>query len=55
VLEEAEAQDWPLYDFALSSRSMSEEKGDGGIRHSGRSMIPDMPSRIAGRSVPDID
>jgi hypothetical protein len=55
VLEEADAQDWPLYDLPRSSRSMSEEKGEGGIRHSGRSIIPDMPSRIAGRSVPDID
>jgi hypothetical protein len=55
VLEEVDIRDKSLRDRIFSSRVEREENGDGGSRHSGRSMMPDMPSRIAGRSVPDID
>lgn len=40
---------------AVSTRSASAQKGEGESLHSGRSMMPAMPSRMAGRSVPDID
>jgi hypothetical protein len=55
VLEEADIRDKSLRERIFSSRAITGENGDGGSRHSGRSMIPEMPSRMAGRSVPDID
>jgi hypothetical protein len=39
----------------VSTRSASAQKGEGESLHSGRSMSPAMASRMAGRSVPDID
>lgn len=55
MLEEADMRDKSLCDRIFLSCVFCEENGDGGIRHSGRSIMPDIPSRIAGRSVPDID
>ena len=55
MLEEADNRDRSLWDRDFLSRVVTGENGDGGSRHSGRSMMPEMPSRIAGRSVPDID
>jgi hypothetical protein len=39
----------------VSTRSASAQKGEGDSLHSGRSIMPAIASRIAGRSVPEID
>lgn len=53
--DEADPADLVVLVDAVSARSARAQNGDGDNLHSALSIIPAIPSKIAGRSVPDID
>lgn len=53
-VEDREVVDLFLVDTTVVLRSRGQ-RGDGDKRHSWRSIMPDIPSKMAGRSVPEID